>query len=400
MSDISGSFSVAGDSDTNAWATSAALAAPLDGYTGTAYRDGDVVLVDAMELSNANNVATVPDILFYAQGLVAAESNLGLKSESGNIQFLFGGAGSGTTGATERAVITSTGQLQIDSYFTQGANVGAVVPASMPIHGGSNTNYFASLAYFSTDVLINTNLYLEFNSSAGGPAGVYALRSNDGTGNWHEYINTVGGPGPTRSANGIAFERIVGGFSSGDALVQRSAVYGLAGTAIAWRNNIVLRPATGTSGAVGINRTPTTYDFEVQGQAAKTTPGNWVNISDRRLKSNVKDFKLGLDTVLELRTRCFTMKGVPSQEYVGFIAQEVEATSLAPYAITEWVRETTKDLPPTAAEDAEPTVLSETFLALKDEALVPLLINAVQELAARVASLEGAAAGTKVVSRG
>jgi hypothetical protein len=91
--------------------------------------------------------------------------------------------------------------------------------------------------------------------------------------------------------------------------------------------------------------------------------GGIVGPSDRRLKNNVEDLDYGLEEVLKLRPVSFTWKGrMDDQKHLGFVAQEVQPV------ISEVVN---------VGDDVEQT------LGLRYEKLVPVLVNAIQELSAR-----------------
>jgi len=101
-------------------------------------------------------------------------------------------------------------------------------------------------------------------------------------------------------------------------------------------NDMVITEA----GRVGIGRTPANYALEVQGEAGKTTGnGSWQILSDARLKDLTGKYTRGLDAIAGLRPVTFFYKqGNPlglstDEEYVGFIAQEVQ--EIFPEAVSE-----------------------------------------------------------------
>jgi hypothetical protein len=96
-------------------------------------------------------------------------------------------------------------------------------------------------------------------------------------------------------------------------------------------------------------------------------------VSDARLKENVKDATDGLDTILALKPRRFDWKsgeGNGKKNQIGFIAQEVEA--VFPDAVDIWEK------PDDATE----------YKSVGSTMLVPVLVKAIQELAAKVYALE------------
>jgi hypothetical protein len=107
--------------------------------------------------------------------------------------------------------------------------------------------------------------------------------------------------------------------------------------------------------------------------ATVSTASGWVaGTSDIRLKDNVEDIGYGLDTVMALRAVQFDRKADGVHD-LGLVSQEVQL--IVPEVIEE-----------APGEDGEGT----TYLFLRKDGLVPVLIKAVQELAARVETLEGA----------
>jgi hypothetical protein len=88
-----------------------------------------------------------------------------------------------------------------------------------------------------------------------------------------------------------------------------------------------------------------------------------VSTSDARQKDNINDLEYGLDEVLKLRPVSFTWKDrMDDQKHLGFIAREVQPV------ISEVVN---------IGDDPEQT------LGLRYDKLVPVLVNAIQELSAR-----------------
>ncbi|NND35334.1 MAG: tail fiber domain-containing protein [Saprospiraceae bacterium] len=95
-------------------------------------------------------------------------------------------------------------------------------------------------------------------------------------------------------------------------------------------NNIIV--ADGPNADVGIDRTPTANDLEVNGTASKTAAGDWLANSDRRIKTDIRNIENSFETMLKLRPVKFKysdewMKRNPSlkdQYYYNFIAQEYQ----------------------------------------------------------------------------
>lgn len=101
--------------------------------------------------------------------------------------------------------------------------------------------------------------------------------------------------------------------------------------------------------------------------------------SDRRIKQDIEDLEPALDKILQLRPRKFRLKSNPEMDpAVGFVAQEF--AEVFPEAVA-------------APDDGEgDDVVPENTWTMSHDRLVIHLTRAVQELAARVAALEGTTA--------
>lgn len=122
---------------------------------------------------------------------------------------------------------------------------------------------------------------------------------------------------------------------------------------------------TGT-GALG-------FSLNVYGTAAKTGGGVWSTLSDRRVKSNVKDFEDGLEQIMQIKPKWFSYKKSTKMDdgsmHVGIIAQEMQ--KVAPYTVTEvdW-----------QVEDGEKNNIGlDKVLTYDGTAVTYMLVNAVQE---------------------
>lgn len=125
-------------------------------------------------------------------------------------------------------------------------------------------------------------------------------------------------------------------------------------------------------GNVGINAVDPAATLVVNGTAVNLT-GAWSVYSDERLKTDVVAFEDGLDVVKRLAPVAFRYNGAQGlsteQRQVGLIAQQVE--QVAPYMIS-----------------TEPGAEVDDVRVMSTQALPYLLVNAVQELEAKVAELE------------
>ena len=131
---------------------------------------------------------------------------------------------------------------------------------------------------------------------------------------------------------------------------------------------------------VGINTTSPTHTLSVNGTAGKPGGGTWATFSDRRMKKDVKPFKNGLETVLQIQPKFFKYNGKGAyeedgKEYIGIIAQDIQ--KVAPYMV-----ETVEGK--LNSQDEQPTKL----LQYDPSALVYILVNAVKEQQQQITSLE------------
>lgn len=137
--------------------------------------------------------------------------------------------------------------------------------------------------------------------------------------------------------------------------------------------------AATTSGDVGLSMYSTgaaAYRFYVSWDGKiNCTSTTIAAISDVRMKENIRDLDYGLDTILALQPRRFdwkTGKGKNTKNDIGFIAQEAEL--VMPEMVGSWL--------PGPGDPAD-------LKSLSAAELIPVFVKAIQELAARVAELEG-----------
>ncbi len=134
----------------------------------------------------------------------------------------------------------------------------------------------------------------------------------------------------------------------------------------------------------GANTTPLLVgangDFTISGtNATKASGTSWINPSDRRLKEEIEDYATGLAAILQLQPRTFLYNGkggsTAGMRGYGFIADEVAPVM----PDTVGVRAGKLD----AADEDETDIQT-----LDQSNLILALVNAVKELAARVAAVE------------
>lgn len=122
-------------------------------------------------------------------------------------------------------------------------------------------------------------------------------------------------------------------------------------------------------------------DFRIYGNnATKATGTAWINPSDRRLKDNITDYPMGLDAVISLRPRTFTWNGkggsVAGTIGYGFVADEVESVMPEMVGTMRGVLDQGDNY-----EESDIKTLDQSNLILA-------IVNAIKELATRVATLE------------
>ena len=122
---------------------------------------------------------------------------------------------------------------------------------------------------------------------------------------------------------------------------------------------------------------PTQHIFEIGGtnKASITSSGGGGIFSDRDMKENIVDIDIGLAEVLQFQPRKFKYKLAADETY-GFIAQEVETV------VPLIVREIT--LP-----DPDPESSKNTIKTIDTQPIIAALVKSVQELEARIKTLEG-----------
>ncbi len=120
---------------------------------------------------------------------------------------------------------------------------------------------------------------------------------------------------------------------------------------------------------VGIGTATPGHQLELStDDAYKPSGGSWLGASDRRLKKDIKDFKDGLDVLMNIRPVSYHYNGklgLPTEDqHIGVIAQEIQ--TVAPYTIKPL------NLQSEEAQGAD-------YLGYDGTALTYVLINAVQE---------------------
>lgn len=156
-----------------------------------------------------------------------------------------------------------------------------------------------------------------------------------------------------------------------------------------------------TNGSVGIGTAASTAGvgrLSVATNADKPGGGAWAVFSDRRIKRNIEPVKWGLAELLKLKPVSFEYNGKANsiddgKTYYGLVAQELQEV------IPDFVEEHPIDGETYEAmsEDDQKLFSDKVVLSIKEGLtnMEALLLNAVQELSARVTELEAKLAKTK-----
>jgi hypothetical protein len=230
---------------------------------------------------------------------------------------------------------------------------------------------------------------------AGAPGSLVNLLLLDGTGSMK--LPGVGGQptalylGTAAAGNMALVSAFLGGGGGPFLDVQANGNQPVAGKAM-WGVRLNADSDVGGFLRQAANGGATTNPLQVDGSgnltiaganATKAAPGTaWINPSDQRIKKDIADDQRGLTAILALRPRTFRFNGLggtidDGQIYHGLIADEVQ--SVMPEMVGSMPLQLHHD-------DPERT----DILTLDTSNIVYALINAVKELAARVAAVEAA----------
>jgi hypothetical protein len=342
---------------------------------------GIPTVIDALTVTPSGNVGigvtpgagTKLDV----NGNIAIRDTFNLTMGFGNQQRILAGGGSDNTFLTfsQWTGAAYTERMRID----QSGNVGiGVTPSAWaatfkPVQIGSGTVSSAFVGQTNSPVArIITNAYFDgtnFVKVQNNTAGMYVLSNNQ-----HEWHNAVTGTGTAAFVQAMTLD------ASGNLLV---GVASNPNTARAYfrYDTLTIQPvinsasivAASTSwnhfvGQSGNGSTVTTNNVFIRGNGdIVNANGVYGTISDLRLKENISDARNYLSDLLKLRVVNYSLKEEASAvaNKLGFIAQEVEQV-----------------FPKMVDTDKEDTK------SIKISVLIPMLVKAIQELTARVQTLE------------
>ena len=128
------------------------------------------------------------------------------------------------------------------------------------------------------------------------------------------------------------------------------------------------------------------FNFNNDGSAQKPGGGNWTASSDERVKKSSAPYTTGLDTILKLDPIEYQYNGLygtcdDGKTYHGFVAQDV--LPIMPEMVSASMQ---REHP----QDEEATDEPVEILTVNTSPLLFAMVNAMKELAARVAALEAA----------
>jgi len=287
-------------------------------------------------------------------------------SAIGNLQV--GGAGS------SGSLVIGRQGLDVITFDNSG-NVGiSVTPSAWSTGkafevGAAGNAIWSSTGYTTLmqNAVYNSGYKYGYNGVA---AARYDLES--GTHKWHIAPSGTAG-------NAITFTQTMTLDASGNLLVGKTAIGTTVGIEVRPDGYLVATRSATTDGAGFTNAVYSSgaaaYRFYVgMGGTVFATNTTISGISDARLKENVQDIDVGLNAILALKPRKFDWKAGKGKDIKGdrgFIAQEFE--QVFPQLVDEW---------------ADPAPESETPYKSVRQDLIPVLVKAIQELTARVQTLE------------
>ena len=149
----------------------------------------------------------------------------------------------------------------------------------------------------------------------------------------------------------------------------------------------------GATGNVGIGRPPAANRLEVQGGASKTTAGDWLANSDRRIKKDIETVSDALETLDKVRLVSFVYReqyqaehpSIEDHRYLNVIAQEFAEV------FPDYVKSSGEKL---ADSDEEILQVDPYPLTIYSAAAIQELHEIVKEQQTRIAALEEAIAQT------
>ena len=340
--------------------------------TGDLTVDTSTLKVDSTLNKVGIGVATLTGLsTLNVAGDVAITSDLVLKNGSGTAQgYIFGSSGLNYRVIASNPHVWQEGGTDLMRLNSTGLGIGQSPTAALDVYRAE-----VSSAAGTTAIITNTT---------GGGNRIAALRLGNLSALWN--IRAFG--------NGDTFRIGAGSIGSEvDYLTIDASGRLLVGTTDAGSNSgIGLKAAYSATApyfsTVGSSTSASEYSYllystggtpafkfyvSYSGQISATS-GTVAALSDARFKENIQDIDVGLGAILALKPRKFDWKAGRGKDIKGdrgFIAQEFE--TVFPNLIDEW---------------ADPAPEGEAPYKSVRQDLIPVLVKAIQELTARVQTLE------------
>lgn len=288
-----------------------------------------------------------------AQGLVVLADGFNISTRTGSDRFTLDTSGNVGIGVTPSAWAAGYKAIQ-----------GQIGGFALSNDNSSNNQFrLSSNAYFDT----TDNRWEYFGTST---ATAYEQRAGE-----HRFFNAISGSANTA----ITFTQAMTLDASGRLLVGKTTSgFTTVGAEIRENGEVIQTIAASTDATLAskvYSSTAAAYRFYVGlGGTVFATNTTISAISDARLKENVQDIDVGLGAILALKPRKFDWKAGKGKDIKGdrgFIAQEFE--QVFPQLVDEW---------------ADPAPEGEAPYKSVRQDLIPVLVKAIQELTARVQTLE------------
>jgi hypothetical protein len=346
------------------------------------------------------------DLTVRTNKLTVASTGVGINGTSAAYPLEINGGASAST-----SQFKSTGSSVI-ARFTDGTAETGYIGSGIALISGISRTDFGIASNGALVFGVSTGLGMTLNSTGLGVGTVPANGIRLAT-----YVTTAGGPATSGTAQSAGSLRIGAASTAGVMDMGTAGSYSWIQPCnsgnLATNYNLVLNPNGGellmgtTNASVGVavglrtgdgggrlelgsvNSTNSNIGFDMYSTGAAAyrfyvgyggtvfaTNTTISAISDARLKENVQDLDVGLDAILALKPRKFDWKAGKGKDIKGdrgFIAQEFE--QVFPQLVDEW-----KD---NAPEGEAP------YKSVRQD-LIPVLVKAIQELAAEVNALKNA----------
>ena len=165
---------------------------------------------------------------------------------------------------------------------------------------------------------VGGTMRIQNNLVINGVTSDYYFSIQDGSGRIQNYWNSTRGPDSENKyliSNEESFKLDLG-ITRDPYYKIKHASKGVAGEVISWNEHFVIKQ----NGNIGIGKSDPSVKLDVNGAVNAT---GFVTVSDKRLKEDIKESKLGLDFIKDLKPVSYKMKGEDKTKE-GLLAQDVE----------------------------------------------------------------------------